>query len=404
MTVVLRAQLPAYAAELFRPHRYKVLWGGRAGTRSWTVARALLIKAASKPLRILCTREFQASISASVHQLLKDQIALLGLDGFEITDREIRHACGSQFLFEGLRYNIGKIKSLEGIDICWVEEAEFITDASWKVLVPTIRKEDSEIWVTFNPDEETDATYQRFVANPPPDTWVHHSTSWDNPWLTRELEAERDYAYKVDPDSADHVWGGQCRKISHAQILKGKWFVEEFEPGEGWQGPYQGADFGFSEDPAAAIRAYVHERVLYVRNEMYRFHLEIDHYKGATVTSIPDFDRYVTRADSSRPDSISYLRRHGLPRIVGAKKGPNSIEDGIAHLRSYERIVIHPSCKHFQDEAKHYSYEVDEKSGDVLPDIIDKWNHLMDSLRYAVEPLIKPKRRVGLVFAGSVSK
>ena len=178
------ALLPEYAERLFEPHRYKVLHGGRGAARSWSVARVLLIEAASRPRRILCARESQASIRDSVHQLLRDQIVLMGLEGFEVTDREIRHVVtGSLFLFEGLRYNVTKIKSLEGIDICWVEEAERVSQASWQVLIPTIRKAGSEIWVTFNEDQESDATYQRFILHPPPDTWVQQVGWQDNPWF-----------------------------------------------------------------------------------------------------------------------------------------------------------------------------------------------------------------------------
>lgn len=396
------------------------MYGGRGASRSWTVARTLLIKAANAPLRILCTREFQSSIHDSVHQLLRDQIELLGITGYTVTDYEIRHACGSTFIFEGLRRNIKKIKSMEGIDICWVEEAENITKESWGILLPTIRKDGSEIWITFNPDEEEDNTYVRFVKNPPTNAWVKKINWRDNPWFPTTLRLEKDHDYRVDPDEADHIWEGETRKRSLAQILGGKWIVDTFLPvayhdneedcgdlalgqkcSHGWDGPYQGMDFGFGTDPLAAVRKWIHARKLYIEYELYELGVELDHISDKVTRAIPGFERYVTRADSARPDSISYLRRHGLPRIIGAKKGQGSVEDGIAHLRSYDQIVIHPRCKHWQQEAKLYKYKVDEKSGDVLPDIIDKHNHLIDASRYGLEPLIKPTRRVGLIFAGT---
>lgn len=423
MTTALRADLPSWSAPLWRPHRYKVMYGGRGASRSWTVARTLLIKAASEPKRILCTREFQTSIHDSVHQLLRDQIELLGISGYTVTDFEIRHACGSVFLFEGLRRNIKKIKSMEGIDIAWVEEAENITKESWDILIPTIRKEGSEIWITFNPDEEDDNTYVRFVKTPPPDSWVIKVNWRDNPWLPKTLLDEKDHAYRVDPESADHIWEGNTRKISEAQILRGKWIIDTFEPvpyhehedecgdialgrrcSHGWDGPYQGMDFGFATDPLAAVRLWIHQRKLHVEHELYAFGVELDDISLKVTRAIPGFDRYTTRGDSARPDSISYLRRHGLPRLVGAKKGTGSVEDGIAHLRSYDQIVIHPRCKHWAEEAKLYKYKVDEKSGDVLPDIVDKHNHLMDGSRYALEPMIKPTRRVGLIMPGAASR
>lgn len=382
------ADLPAYAEELFRPHRYKVLYGGRGAARSWSVARALLIEASQRPLRVLCTRELQTSIRDSVHQLLKDQMALMGLP-FTATEREIRHANGSLFLFEGLRYNVTKIKSLEGVDRCWVEEAERISAESWQVLIPTIRKAGSEIWVTFNPDRQEDATYQRFITHPPPDAWVRRVSADDNPWFPDELAAEREYLYRVDPDSAAHVWGGETREATDAQVLRGKWISEEFTPGPLWGGPYQGMDFGFAVDPTTMVRLWVHERRLYVEHELYRVGLELDDTAAAAKRAIPEAEKYVTRADSARPETISYLSRHGLPRIEGVKKWQGSVEDGIAHLRQYEQIVIHPRCKNAIAEARAYSYKVDERSGDVLPTIVDANNNCWDAARYALAPLIQ---------------
>lgn len=400
--------LPAYAAELWKPHRYKVIWGGRGGARSWSVARTLLLKAARSKCRILCAREMQSSLRDSVHQLLRDQIELMKLKGFIVTDREIRHTNGSLFIFEGLRHNATKIKSLEGIDICWVEEAERISKDSWSILIPTIRKPGSEIWVTFNPDQEDDATYVRFILKPPKDCWQKKVGWQDNPWLSDELREEKDYAYATDSEAADWVWGGNIRRISEAQIMRGKWVVQEFsvpyitdKDGQRipqWSGPYQGQDFGFGTDPAAAIRAWINDDILYVEYEGWKLHLEIDDTAEQWKHDLPGFDRFVTRADSARPDSISFLRRNGLPRIRPARKHAGSVEDGIAHLRSYKQIIIHPRCKHFIQECKLYSYKVDARSGNVLPIIVDKHNHLMDSLRYALDPMIKPKRRAGVLF------
>jgi phage terminase large subunit len=400
--------LPAYARSLWKPHRYKVIWGGRGGARSWSVARTLLLKAAKSKIRVLCAREMQSSLRDSVHQLLRDQIDLMHLKGFIVTDREIRHKNGSLFLFEGLRHNATKIKSLEGIDICWVEEAERISKDSWSILIPTIRKPGSEIWVTFNPDQEDDATYKRFILNPPKDVWQKKVGWEDNPWLSDELREEKDYAYATDAEAADWVWGGNIRRISEAQILRGKWKIEEFtvpfitdKDGQHiplWDGPYQGQDFGFGSDPAAAVRLWVHQDILYVEYEGWKLHLEIDDTATQWKEDLPGFEKYRTRADSSRPDSISFLRRHGLPNVRPAKKHAGSVEDGIAHLRSYKQIIVHPRCKHFAQECKLYSYKVDPRSGDVLPIIVDKHNHLIDSARYALDPLIKPRRRAGVVF------
>lgn len=390
------ADLPVYAAGLFEPHRYSVIYGGRGGARSWSVARFLLLSAASRPLRILCTRELQTSIRDSVHQLLRDQISLLGIPGFSATEREVRHVNGSLFIFEGLRHNVTKIKSLEGVDIAWVEEAERISAASWEVLIPTIRKKGSRIIVTFNPDREEDATYQRFIAHPPPDSWARKVSWEDNPWFPDELKAEKDYLYSVDADAAAHVWGGETRQATDAQILRGKWIVEEFSPADHWSGPYQGMDFGFAVDPTTLVRCWVHERKLYIEHELYRVGLELDHTAQSAKLAVPGCEKYATRADSARPETISYLQRHGLPRLEGVKKWPGSVEDGIAHLRQHEQIVIHPRCKNAAAEARSYSYKVDERSGDILPVIVDANNNIWDATRYALSPLIQSREIIGV--------
>ena len=390
------AGLPEYAAGLFEPHRYKVLYGGRGAARSWSVARALLILAAANPMRIGCFREFQKSIKDSVHRLLTDQITLLGLPGYEITDHEIRHANGSLFLFEGLRLNVTKIKSLEGIDIAWVEEAERVSKSSWDILIPTIRKARSEIWVSFNPDLEDDPTYQRFVVNPPPNAWVRQVSGADNPWFPPELAAERAYLYAVDPDAAAHVWGGACRRATAAQILRGKCTVEEFEPESTWGGPYHGADFGFATDPNTLVRCWVAPGTipnstgrLMIEYEAYKLGQDTDNISAHWKAAVPGCERYVIRGDSARPETISYLMRHGIPQIVGVEKWAGSVEDGIAHLRQYEQIVIHTRCTHALFEALHYSYKIDARTGDILPVIVDAHNHIIDALRYALGPLIK---------------
>jgi phage terminase large subunit len=355
----------------------------------------------------------QSSLKDSVHRLLCDQIDLNEIPGYRVTDREIRHRNGTLFLFEGLRHNITKIKSLEGIDRCWVEEAERVQADSYRVLIPTIRKPGSEIWISFNPDQIEDATWQRFIVHTPKGIWRIKVNMDDNPWPSSELLEERRFDYMVDPDSADHVWGGNIREISDAQILRGKWVVEEFvipHDADGnpvWQGPYQGEDFGFSTDPHAGIRCWVkpdsiNGDTLYISHESYALQLELDDIPERVISDIPGWEKYVTRADSSRPDSISFLRRHGLPYTKGAKKGDGSIEDGIAHLRHYAKIIIHPRCVHTKDEAKRWSYKVDARSGDILPIVVDKHNHLMDSLRYALEPLTRKRRLQGFIFAHDV--
>lgn len=204
---------PPKLKPLFAPHRYKILWGGRGSGKSWNIARALLLMALQRPLRILCAREFQNSIADSVHKLLADQIAAMGLQSYyKVLGKTIEGKNGSEFIFAGLRHNINSIKSKEGIDVVWVEEAQLVSANSWDTLIPTIRKSGSEIIVSFNPELDTDDTYVRFIISPPADSQVIHLTWRDNPWFGEtELVKEKDDLAVRDPDAYLTVWEGRCR-------------------------------------------------------------------------------------------------------------------------------------------------------------------------------------------------
>jgi len=222
------ADFPLKLSGLFEKSRYKVLYGGRGGAKSWGIARALLIKAAKEPLRILCAREFQTSIQQSVHKLLSDQIIAMNLQGFyKVTQTEIRGTNGSEFSFAGLRNNVTNIKSFEGVDICWVEEAQSVSKLSWNVLIPTIRKEGSEIWISFNPELETDETYQRFVLNPPEDCIIIKINWSDNPWFPETLRLEKDALKMRDINAYNMVWEGLCK-----QSVDGAVFAREMQMAE----------------------------------------------------------------------------------------------------------------------------------------------------------------------------
>lgn len=218
----LTVQLPEKLGFLLGERaRYKVLYGGRGSAKSWGIARALILRAVQAPTRILCAREIQRTIADSVHQLLVDQIVLMGLESlFTITENELRSNIGSQFLFAGLRHqDIHKIKSFEGVDICWVEEAQVVTKKSWEVLIPTIRKPDSEIWASFNPELDSDDTYQRFVVNPPQGAIVRKVNYSDNPWFPDVLKAEMADLRRRDPEAAKNVWDGECRAAVEGAIF-----------------------------------------------------------------------------------------------------------------------------------------------------------------------------------------
>jgi phage terminase large subunit len=212
---VQTVQLPEKLSFLFEPHRYKVAYGGRGGAKSWGFARALIIQSGMSRKRILCTREYQSSILESVHHLIADQIEALGLQSkFYVTNTSIQGANGSEFIFAGLKNDPQKIKSTEGVDIVWVEEAQKVSNTSWEILIPTIRQAGSEIWVSYNPDEEFDPTHVRFVTNTPPGAQVVKMGWEDNPWFPPELEAERAYLETIDPEAYANVWGGECRRHS----------------------------------------------------------------------------------------------------------------------------------------------------------------------------------------------
>jgi len=401
----IRVKIPLAFKELSRPARNKVFYGGRGGAKSWAVARCLVTRAAAEKLRILCAREFQSSIGDSVYRLLVDQISELDLSAFySITLTKLVSSSGSEFLFKGLRHDIQEIKSTEGIDICWVEEAQSVSDYSWQVLIPTIRKEGSEIWITFNPGEVDDPTYSRFVLKPPPDAVVRKVSYRDNPYFPEVLEKERAYLQRVDPDAYDHVWEGNPRHISDACIFRGKYSVETFETPPGVRF-YYGADWGFSQDPTVLTRCWIDGNFLRIDFQAWGVGVELDEIPQLFDT-VPGSRDWPIRADNSRPETISHIKKKGF-RIIPAvmswsaanvedKTGKivttpsrGAIEDGIAYLRRFERIIIHERCPHMVDEAKFYRYKTDKLTGEVLPIVVDASNHGWDSVRYGLEPLIK---------------
>ncbi len=387
-------QIPRVFGFLFQPElgelRYRGSYGGRGSAKSWQFARALLVHGAQRTLRILCAREFQSSIRDSVHRLLTDQVDAVGLrDFYTVQQASIVGANGTEFLFKGLRRDVGEIKSTEGIDICWVEEAEAVSEESWRVLTPTIRKPGSEIWVTFNPAYETDATYKRFVKDPPPRSIIRRVTYTDNPWLPDVLREEAEQLQRTDPDAFANVWGGETWSRSDAEVLADKWEVQEFTPEKHWSGPYFGADWGFARDPSVLVKLWIADSRLYVEYAEGGVQLDADDTEEKFRT-VPGAAEHTIRADSARPETINEMRRRKL-KVVAAKKWEGSVKDGIDHLRSYEKIVIHPRAKMAVQEARLWRYKTDPRSGDVLPRLQEGNDHVWDATRYGLQPMIAQK-------------
>ena len=382
-------ELPEKFDGLFMPARYKVYYGGRGGAKSNSFAMPLIAKAYCEGLRILCTREFQSSIADSVYRLLVDKINSMGLsDWFNVTRTEITSKAGAQFIFKGLQRSIQEIKSTEGIDICWVEEAQTISENSWEILIPTIRSENSEIWISFNPQEENDPTYQRFIVNTPPNSIIEKVGWQDNPFFPDVLDKERLYMLKTDPEAYQHVWEGFCRQISDAVIFRGKFEISTFDAPIPETRFYYGLDFGFSQDPLALIRCFIQNNILYIDNEAWGIGIELDDIVDYLTKRVPGVDKWPIKADNSRPETISHLRRRGI-NCEAAPKWHGSIEDGIAVIKGFDRIVIHERCKHTAEEFRLYSYKIDKQTNDILPLIEDKHNHCIDALRYALSGIIK---------------
>tara|TARA_R100001480_G_scaffold39057_9_gene51919 strand:- start:5406 stop:6500 length:1095 start_codon:yes stop_codon:yes gene_type:complete len=346
-----------------------------------------------EPLRVLSTRELQISIKESFYAELKAAIESREWlkAHYDVGESYIRGRNGTEFIFRGLRHNIGAIKSMAQIDLCIIEEAEDVPEASWRALEPTIRAPKSEIWVLWNPALDGSPVDMRFVKKPPSNGIGAEINYCDNPWLPDVLDDQRRRDQEImDPATYAHVWEGAYLKNSVSQVLHGKVRVAEFEPHPRlWDGPYFGLDYGFSQDPTAVVKAWLYEGALYVEREAGGVGVELDDTTELVCAEMPDAARHVIRADNARPESTSYLSRNGLPRIESVDKWPGSVEDGIQHLRSYREIVVHPRCVNLIKETRLYSYKVDRHSGDVLPVIVDAHNHYVDALRYALAPMIK---------------
>ena len=394
--IKLKLTLPFKLAPLYQPKRYKVMHGGRGGGKSHGVAQVLLDMAARQPLRILCAREIQKSMSDSVHRLLKDYIVRLGLTAFfEVLDTEIRGVNGSLFLFSGLQsHTVDSIKSFEGVDIVWVEEAHGVSKKSWDVLIPTIRKEGSEIWLTLNPDMDTDDTYVRFIATPSDDTWVCEVNWRDNPWFPEVLNDERKKAKRSSTaEDYEHIWEGKPRRVAEGAIYRheiddlygsGRVCPVPYDPllpvhtvwDLGWndamtitmvqRGPHDVRIIDYIEDSHRTLDWYVAQ-------------LEKRPYRWGT-DYLPHDGR--TRNFQTGKSTEEQLRAMGRRSVVVLAQ--TSVEEGIKAAR-----LLFPRCYFDQRKTarlieclKRYRRDLHTKTGEPMAPLHDEFSHGADNFRY----------------------
>lgn len=393
-------ELPKKLEPLFQPKRYKIIYGGRGSAKSHSIARILLAKGAEAKRRILCAREFQNSITDSVHKLLSDLIYNMKLDGFyNVQNNTITGKNGTEFIFFGLRHNIQSIKSLEGVTDCWVEEAQVVSKNSWDTLIPTIRWEDkktkeyAEIWITFNPDLETDETYQRFVVHPPKDSIVIEMNYKDNPWFPDVLEKERLDLLSRDPDAYLNVWEGKCK-----QAVEGAIYAKQLQEAELnnriTSVPYQPDsvvhvyyDLGYSDTTA----------LWFIQKVGMEYHA-IDYYEDnlqdiSYYVKILQQKPYVYGTDYLPHDAKAKQLGTGLSieeQLVRLGRKVEivpklSIADGIAATRA-----VFPQCWFDREKCadglsalRHYQYGVNAETGQVTKEPLHNWaSHGSDSWRY----------------------
>jgi phage terminase large subunit len=412
---IAKAEFPIKLKGLFEKSRYKVAYGGRGGAKSWGIARALLIKGAKDPMRILCAREFQTSIKDSVHKLLCDQIEALGLLGFyEITQNSIRGKNGTEFSFVGLRNNVANIKSYEGVDVVWVEEAQTTSRLSWNILIPTIRKQGSEIWISFNPELETDETYQRFVLKPPADC-IQIKINWsDNPWFPDTLMLEKDALKERDLEAYNQVWEGLCR-----QSVDGAIFAKELQQaeldGRLTKVPYDATkpvhavfDLGWADSTAIWFLQFVGMETRLIRY-IEDSQKTISHYLATMQTFGYVYEKVWLPHDAENKTLAAAGR--SIDDIVRAAGFKTQILPRVPILDSINAArTIFPSCYFDRDNAaeginclRHYRYEVDPVTGQFSrTPLHDHYSHGADAFRYIAlmikEPAArKPKAQVAMV-------
>ena len=386
------AQFPSKLDFLFEPHRYKVAYGGRGSGKSWSMARALLIKAANEPTRVLCAREIQKSIKQSVHTLLNDQIQSLGLGAFyEVLESEIRGINGSTFSFTGLATNtVESIKSFEGCDIVWVEEAQTVSKKSWDILIPTIRKPNSEIWISFNPNIDTDDTYQRFVVEPPENAKVVKVNYTDNPWFPEVLEIERQHSLKTNPDYAN-IWEGDCKAAVDGAIYANE--IREAQEGNRITTvPYDPMmkvhvvmDLGWNDSMSVILcqKGISDLRIIgYIEDD----HRTLDSYSAQLKNLSYNWGTMFLPHDGQSKDFKHGISAEDIMKKLGwdIRIVPKQdIESGIKVARmNFHRIYFDKSAQRLVECLKNYRRSINSATNEPGAPLHDEFSHGADAFRY----------------------
>ncbi len=364
--------------------RYIGAYGGRGSGKSHFFAEMLVERSIMERVDAVCVREVQKSLAQSVKKLIENKIQELGVGHmFDVQQAQIKSIHGGIIIFQGMQnHTADSIKSLEGFDVAWVEEAQSISQFSLDLLRPTIRKPGSQLWFSWNPRYEDDPI-EGLMRGPeaPPDSVCVEVNYSDNPWFPDVLQDEMRYDQRRDPDKYAHVWKGEYVRNSATRVFQ-NWTVEEFDaPPDAIH--RLGADWGFASDPTVGVRCHIIGRKLFIDYECYQVGCEIVDTPSLFMT-IPEAEKWPMTADSARPETISHMRKNGFPKINAAVKGPKSVEEGIEWLKSFD-VIVHPRCQHTIDELTLYSYKTDPATGRVLPVLEDKDNHVIDAIRYACE-------------------
>ena len=394
----LRIETAAVFEPLLGPARYKGAHGGRGSGKSHFFAELLVERSVMAKTDAVCVREIQKSLEQSVKKLLVSKIESMNAGAyFEVLDAKIKSARGGVIIFQGMQdHTSDSIKSLEGYDVLWGEEAQSLSQRSLDLIRPTIRKEGSELWFSWNPSLPTDPIDVLLRGDkPPPGSVIVQANYSDNPFLPQVLREELEYDRSRDPEKYAHIWLGEYQRNSEARVFR-NWVIEEFDRPPGTVHRL-GADWGFSVDPSVLVRCSIDGNRLYVDYEAYRVGCEIVNLPELFF-SVPEAEKWPITADSARPETISHMQKNGFPKMTAAIKGAKSLEEGVEFLRSFD-IVVHPRCQHVIDELTMYSYKTDPLTGMVIPILQDKNNHTIDALRYACEGA----RRAGKVVKRTVT-